>query len=43
MTSWEFPASDPVDVRVRIPAGCVTVRAAATHTATVTLATGPSA
>jgi DUF4097 and DUF4098 domain-containing protein YvlB len=39
MTSWEFPASDPVDLRVRIPAGCVTVRAAATQTATVTLGT----
>jgi DUF4097 and DUF4098 domain-containing protein YvlB len=39
MTSWEFPASDPVDLRVRIPAGCVIVRAAATQTATVTLKT----
>src|ERR1700685_192453 len=40
MTSWEFPASDPVDLRVRIPAGRVTVRAPATQTATVTLETG---
>ena len=39
MTSWEFPASDPVDLQVRVPAGCVTVRAAATQTATVTLET----
>jgi Putative adhesin len=39
MTSWEFPATDPVDLRVRIPAGCVTVRAAAAQTATVTLET----
>jgi DUF4097 and DUF4098 domain-containing protein YvlB len=39
MTSWEFPASDPVDLQVRIPAGCVTVRATDTETATVTLET----
>jgi DUF4097 and DUF4098 domain-containing protein YvlB len=37
MTSWEFPASDPVDVQVRVPAGDVTVRAVATQTATVRL------
>jgi hypothetical protein len=37
MTSWEFPTSDPVDLQVRVPAGDVTVRAAATQTATVTL------
>lgn len=39
MTAWDFPASDPVDLRVRVPAGCVTVRAAATQTATVTIKT----
>jgi DUF4097 and DUF4098 domain-containing protein YvlB len=37
MTSWEFPANDPVDLLVRIPAGDVTVRAADTQTASVTL------
>ena len=37
MTSWEFPATDPIDLEIRVPAGDVTVRAAATHTATVTL------
>jgi DUF4097 and DUF4098 domain-containing protein YvlB len=37
MTSWEFPATGPIDLQVRIPAGEVTVRAVATQTATVTL------
>jgi DUF4097 and DUF4098 domain-containing protein YvlB len=37
MTSWEFPANDAIDLQIRIPAGDVTVRAAATQTATVTL------
>ncbi len=37
MTSWEFPTSDPVDLQVRVPAGDVTVLAAARQTATVTL------
>jgi DUF4097 and DUF4098 domain-containing protein YvlB len=37
MTSWDFPANESIDLRVRIPAGSVTVRAAATQTATVTL------
>lgn len=37
MPSWEFPAHDPVDLRVRVPSGDVTVSAAATQTATVTL------
>ena len=37
MTSWEFPATDPIDLQVRIPAGEVTVRAVPTQTATVTL------
>jgi Putative adhesin len=40
MTSWEFPASDPVDLQVRIPAGDVTVRATGTQTAAVTLEPG---
>jgi Toastrack DUF4097 len=38
MSAWEFPADSPVDLRVRIPSGQVTVSAAATGTATVTLA-----
>ena len=37
MTSWEFPATDPIDLQIRVPAGDVTVRAAATQTARVTL------
>ena len=37
MTSWEFPAHDPVDLQVRIHAGDVRVLALATQTATVTL------
>ena len=37
MTSWEFPAHDPVDLQVRIHAGNVRVLAAPTQTATVTL------
>jgi Putative adhesin len=37
MPSWEFPAHDPVDLRVRVPSGDITVTAAATQTATVTL------
>lgn len=37
MTSWEFPASDPIDLQVRIPAGDISVTAARTRTATVTL------
>jgi DUF4097 and DUF4098 domain-containing protein YvlB len=37
MTHWEFPTSDPVDLQVRVPAGSVTVLAAATQTATVTI------
>jgi hypothetical protein len=37
MTSWEFPASDPIDLRVRIPAGRIKVTAARTQTAKVTL------
>jgi hypothetical protein len=37
MTSWEFAASDPIDLRVRIPAGRITVTAARAQAATVTL------
>ena len=37
MTSWEFPASDPIDLQVRIPAGAISVTATRTRTATVTL------
>ena len=37
MTSWEFAASDPIDLQVRIPAGDISVTAARTRTATVTL------
>lgn len=38
MTTWDFPATDPVDLRVDIPAGNITVTALATGTATVTVA-----
>jgi DUF4097 and DUF4098 domain-containing protein YvlB len=37
MTSWEFPAQDPVDLQVRVHAGVVRVLAVPTQTATVTL------
>lgn len=37
MPSWEFPAHEPVDLKVRVPSGEVTVSAAATQTATVAL------
>jgi DUF4097 and DUF4098 domain-containing protein YvlB len=37
MTSWEFPAHDPVDLQVRIHTGDVRVQAVPTQTATVTL------
>jgi DUF4097 and DUF4098 domain-containing protein YvlB len=39
MTSWDFPASDPIDLQIRVPAGDVTVRAVATQAATVRLET----
>jgi DUF4097 and DUF4098 domain-containing protein YvlB len=42
MTHWEFPTSDPVDLRVQFPAGNITVLAAATQTATVTIDTNDS-
>lgn len=42
MASWEFPAEDPVSLRLRVPDGSVTVTAARTAMATVTLdANGP--
>ena len=37
MPSWEFPGQDPIDLRVRIPAGDIAVSAAATQTTTVAL------
>src|ERR1700728_2223520 len=37
MTQWEFPTSEPVDLQVQVPAGDITVLAAATQTATVTM------
>jgi hypothetical protein len=37
MSSWEFPADGPVELQVRILTGSVTVTAAATQAATVTL------
>ena len=37
MTSWEFPAHDPVDLQVRVHAGDIRVLAVPTQTATVTL------
>jgi DUF4097 and DUF4098 domain-containing protein YvlB len=37
MPSWEFPGHDPVDLRVRIPAGDIAVSAAATQATTVVL------
>ncbi len=37
MTSWEFPAHDPLDLQVRIPAGRITVTAVPTRIAAVTL------
>jgi DUF4097 and DUF4098 domain-containing protein YvlB len=37
MPSWEFHGQDPIDLRVRIPAGDIAVSAAATQTTTVAL------
>jgi Putative adhesin len=37
MSSWEFPTDDPVELQMRLLSGSVTVTAAATRTATVTL------
>ena len=37
MTSWQFPANDPIDVQVRVPAGRITVTTVHDQTATVTL------
>jgi len=37
MPTWEFPGHDPVDLRVRIPAGDIAVSAAATQATTVAL------
>ncbi len=35
MASWEFPVTEPIDVRIRIPDGDITVTALPTKTATV--------
>jgi DUF4097 and DUF4098 domain-containing protein YvlB len=40
MTSWEFPASGPVEARISLPSG--TVRVAATQTSTVTISLVPA-
>jgi len=37
MTSWDFPATDPIDLHLDIPAGNITVTALAAGTATVTV------
>jgi hypothetical protein len=37
MSTWEFPASDPVDLQVRVLEGDITVSAVATQAATVTI------
>jgi DUF4097 and DUF4098 domain-containing protein YvlB len=37
MPSWEFPVDDPVDLQIRLASGDITVSAADTRTATVTL------
>jgi hypothetical protein len=37
MTHWEFAASDPVDLQIRMSSGSVTVLGAPTQTATVTI------
>lgn len=40
MTSWDFPVSDPIDLKISIPAGSVTVTARATDTARVAVVPG---
>jgi Toastrack DUF4097 len=37
MTSWEFPASGPIDVKIILPAGSTRVTAAQTDTVTISL------
>ena len=37
MTSWEFPADGPIEARISLPAGSVTLTAAPTETVTVSL------
>lgn len=37
MTTWEFPAPEPISLDARLPAGSITVRAEPVTTATVTL------
>lgn len=40
MGSWEFPVTGPIEARIRVPDGDITVAAAPTQTATVTLESG---
>jgi DUF4097 and DUF4098 domain-containing protein YvlB len=40
MGSWEFPATEPLTVRIRVPDGDITVTAAPTQTASVTVESG---
>ena len=37
MTTWEFPAPEPISLEAKLPAGSITVRAEPVTTATVTL------
>jgi DUF4097 and DUF4098 domain-containing protein YvlB len=37
MTTWEFPAAEPISLEARLPSGSITVRAEPVTTATVTL------
>lgn len=37
MTTWEFPAAEPISLEARLPSGSITVRAEPTSTATVSL------
>ena len=37
MTNWQFPTSEPVDLQIQVPAGNITVLAAARPNATVTI------
>lgn len=37
MTSWDFPVSDPIDLKISIPLGSITLTARATGTASVTV------
>jgi hypothetical protein len=41
VASWEFPAAEPVDLQIRLPAGIIKVVAADTRTSTVEIAPPP--